>query len=183
MPCFLDVRLLFWLVHFIFPNSNSHFTLDWMNEGGQSSTGQLLDFMLETHPAYDKLLKQAKQNGVNHFVLLGQLLEELQKEQGAPFLTYLTRELHIYPDLHGMALLFILLLDPTLNSSTFLGCFRRKSLTACGRYHARHDRGLGSRQGSERPCLEVSSNMRSNSTTNAAVSGRSPAQCQALADG
>jgi ribulose kinase len=75
-----------------------------MNEGGQSSTGQLLDFMLETHPAYNKLLEQAKQKGVHHFVLLGQLLEELQKEQEAPFLTYLTRNLHIYPDLHGQYL-------------------------------------------------------------------------------
>lgn len=72
-----------------------------MNEGGQSSTGQLLDFMLETHPAWSKLLDMAKQKGVNHFVLLGDLLEEQKKEQDAPFLTYLTKGLHIYPDLHG----------------------------------------------------------------------------------
>lgn len=72
-----------------------------MNEGGQSSTGQLLDFMLETHPAWPKLLEQAKAKGVNHFVLLGDLLLEQMKETQAPFLTYLTRGLHIYPDLHG----------------------------------------------------------------------------------
>ena len=72
-----------------------------MNEGGQSSTGQLLDFMLETHPAWPKLLAQSKEKGVNHFVLLGDLLEEQMKETDAPFLTYLTRGLHIYPDLHG----------------------------------------------------------------------------------
>lgn len=72
-----------------------------MNEGGQSSTGQLLDFMLETHPAWPRLLEQSKAKGINHFILLGQLLEELQKEQDAPFLTYLTKGLHIYPDLHG----------------------------------------------------------------------------------
>lgn len=76
--------------------------LDWMNEGGQSSTGQLLDFMLETHPAWNKLLETSKQKGINHFVYLGDLLEELVKEQQAPFLTYLTKDLHIYPDLHGM---------------------------------------------------------------------------------
>lgn len=73
-----------------------------MNEGGQSSTGQLLDFMLETHPAWNKLLETSKQKGINHFVYLGDLLEELVKEQQAPFLTYLTKDLHIYPDLHGM---------------------------------------------------------------------------------
>jgi ribulose kinase len=74
---------------------------DWMNEGGQSSTGQLLDFMLETHPAWNKLLSISKDKGVNHFVYLGELLDELVKEQKAPFLTYLTKDLHIYPDLHG----------------------------------------------------------------------------------
>jgi len=81
-------------LHAIFPGF-------WMNEGGQSSTGQLLDFMLETHPAWPKLLAQSKEKGVNHFVLLGDLLEEQMKETDAPFLTYLTRGLHIYPDLHG----------------------------------------------------------------------------------
>jgi len=81
-------------LHAIFPGF-------WMNEGGQSSTGQLLDFMLETHPAWPKLLEQAKAKGVNHFVLLGDLLKEQMKETEAPFLTYLTRGLHIYPDLHG----------------------------------------------------------------------------------
>lgn len=72
-----------------------------MNEGGQSSTGQLLDFMLETHPAWNKLLENSKQKGINHFVYLGELLDELMKEEQAPFLTYLTKDLHIYPDLHG----------------------------------------------------------------------------------
>jgi ribulose kinase len=86
--------------------------LDWMNEGGQSSTGQLLDFMLETHPAWSKLLEVSKQKGVNHFVYLAQLLDELAKEQKAPFLTYLTKNLHIYPDLHGM--LSMLLCAPKL---------------------------------------------------------------------
>lgn len=76
-------------------------SLVWMNEGGQSSTGQLLDFMLETHPAWPKLLEQAKAKGINHFVLLNDLLQEQMKETDAPFLTYLTRGLHIYPDLHG----------------------------------------------------------------------------------
>lgn len=77
------------------------FRLDWMNEGGQSSTGQLLDFMLETHPAWPKLLEMSKQKGINHFVLLNDLLEEQMKETNAPFLTALTKNLHIYPDLHG----------------------------------------------------------------------------------
>jgi len=81
-------------LHAIFPGY-------WMNEGGQSSTGQLLDFMLETHPAWPKLLEMSKQKGINHFVLLNDLLDEQMKETNAPFLTALTKNLHIYPDLHG----------------------------------------------------------------------------------
>lgn len=35
-----------------------------MNEGGQSSTGQLIDFVLKTHPAYNKLEEKAEAEGV-----------------------------------------------------------------------------------------------------------------------
>ncbi|GAA5977753.1 hypothetical protein JCM11641_001398 [Rhodosporidiobolus odoratus] len=73
----------------------------WMNEGGQSSTGQLLDFMVETHPAYPKLLELAKAKGTNHFVLLTEMLEEMVKEKKAPFMSWLTRDMYLYPDLHG----------------------------------------------------------------------------------
>lgn len=72
-----------------------------MNEGGQSSTGQLLDFMVETHPAFEKLKQAAAEEGIHHFVLLGQMLAAMAEEQKAPFLPYLTRNLFLYPDLHG----------------------------------------------------------------------------------
>lgn len=36
-----------------------------MNEGGQSSTGQLIDFMITTHAAYPKLLERAEKEGVS----------------------------------------------------------------------------------------------------------------------
>ena len=74
---------------------------DWMNEGGQSSTGQLLDFMVETHPAFEKMKALSKEKGVHHFQLMGDMLEAMAKEQNAPFLPWLTRNLFIYPDLHG----------------------------------------------------------------------------------
>ncbi|BGP15357.1 hypothetical protein JCM10213_001451 [Rhodosporidiobolus nylandii] len=73
----------------------------WMNEGGQSSTGQLLDFMVETHPAFEKLKEQAKAKGTNHFALLQEILEEMVKEKKAPFMSYLTKDMQLYPDLHG----------------------------------------------------------------------------------
>lgn len=74
---------------------------DWMNEGGQSSTGQLLDFMIDTHPASAKLKALAKEKGTNHFSLLTDILNDLAKERGAPFLSYLTKDYYLYPDLHG----------------------------------------------------------------------------------
>ncbi|WWD07669.1 hypothetical protein V865_005770 [Kwoniella europaea PYCC6329] len=71
----------------------------WMNEGGQSSTGQLIDFMMQTHPAYPKLVELSKKSGKSTFELLGDRLEEMMKEKNAPTLTHLTKDLHFYPDL------------------------------------------------------------------------------------
>ncbi|WVR09762.1 hypothetical protein IAU60_006838 [Kwoniella sp. DSM 27419] len=71
----------------------------WMNEGGQSSTGQLIDFTMQTHPAYPKLLEQSKKTGKSTFEILGNRLEEMQKDKGAATLTHLTKDLHFYPDL------------------------------------------------------------------------------------
>lgn len=36
-----------------------------MNEGGQSSTGQLIDFVITTHAAYPELQERAKQEQKN----------------------------------------------------------------------------------------------------------------------
>ena len=78
-----------------------YLTADWMNEGGQSSTGQLLDFMIDTHPASDKLKSMAKERGMNHFSLLTEILKKLVVEKKAPFISYLTKDYYLYPDLHG----------------------------------------------------------------------------------
>ncbi|KAF7354935.1 Pentulose kinase [Mycena sanguinolenta] len=73
----------------------------WMNEGGQSSTGQLIDFMLTTHPAYAELQSRAKAQGTNIFAVLTSLLESLRVSADVATLTELTLDLHLYPDLHG----------------------------------------------------------------------------------
>lgn len=82
----------------------------WMNEGGQSSTGQvshcflpiqlggwrillvgltaqLIDFMMFTHPAYPKLLELSKSTGKNIYDLLGERLDTMMKEKGAETLS------------------------------------------------------------------------------------------------
>ncbi|CAO1636156.1 unnamed protein product [Jaminaea pallidilutea] len=73
----------------------------WQNEGGQSSTGQLIDFIIETHPASPALKAQAESQGSNLFALLDGLLAQMAQRKGVKALTHLTRDLHIYPDLHG----------------------------------------------------------------------------------
>ncbi|TFK74375.1 Pentulose kinase [Pluteus cervinus] len=73
----------------------------WMNEGGQSSTGQLIDFILTTHPAYPQLVETAKAQGKDIHNVLDELLESLKIENKVDSLTELTKDLHIYPDFHG----------------------------------------------------------------------------------
>nr|GAT46184.1 predicted protein [Mycena chlorophos] len=73
----------------------------WMNEGGQSSTGQLIDFVLTTHPAYATLVEEGKKQGKNIYTILTDTLEKLRVEEGAETLTELTKDMHLYPDFHG----------------------------------------------------------------------------------
>ncbi|KAI5449982.1 hypothetical protein NCC49_003873 [Naganishia albida] len=80
--------------HAVFPDY-------WMNEGGQSSTGQLIDFIMQTHPAYSKVQAMAEEKNSNVFGILEARLEELKKERGCDTSTELTRNIHFYPDLHG----------------------------------------------------------------------------------
>lgn len=83
------------------PYPNAVFSGWWMNEGGQSSTGQLIDHVLTTHPAYERLQRIAKEAGTNEFDFLEQRLEALKTERASPSRTHLVRDLHFYPDLHG----------------------------------------------------------------------------------
>lgn len=43
----------------------------------------------------DKLKSLAKEKGTNHFALLTEILENLQKEKKAPFLTHLTKDYYL----------------------------------------------------------------------------------------
>jgi FGGY-family pentulose kinase len=92
------------------------FLADWMNEGGQSSTGQLLDFMIDTHPASAKLKQLAKEQGTNHFSLLTEILKKMAKDRKVPFMSYLTKDIQLYPDLHGE----LPSLSPSLLGADFL---------------------------------------------------------------
>ncbi|EJD54119.1 Pentulose kinase [Auricularia subglabra TFB-10046 SS5] len=85
------------------PYKNAVFPGYWMNEGGQSSCGQLIDFVLHTHPAYPELERRAKNESRDPFDILFATLDALCAEDGlgAGEFTELTRHIHMYPDLHG----------------------------------------------------------------------------------
>ncbi|KAG8903075.1 hypothetical protein FRB99_003781 [Tulasnella sp. 403] len=87
------------------PYKNAVFPGWWMNEGGQSATGQLIDFIITSHPAYNKLQELAKEKDESIYDILAQQLEDLRKAASTnglnESLTGLTKDLHMYPDFHG----------------------------------------------------------------------------------
>ncbi|KAI9466579.1 Pentulose kinase [Lactarius psammicola] len=73
----------------------------WMNEGGQSSTGQLIDFVISTHPAHQELKDLAKSKNTNTHEVLRETLEAIRQAEGADSWTEVIAHMHFYPDLHG----------------------------------------------------------------------------------
>ncbi|KAI9507189.1 Pentulose kinase [Russula earlei] len=73
----------------------------WMNEGGQSSTGQLIDFIISTHPAHQELKDLAKDQRKNIHDVLRETLEGIRQGEGAESWTEVIAHMHFYPDLHG----------------------------------------------------------------------------------
>lgn len=69
------------------PYRNAVFPDYWMNEGGQSSTGQLIDFVMTTHPAYPRLVELSKKTGKSTYELLGEQLDKMMKSKGAETLS------------------------------------------------------------------------------------------------
>ncbi|GAA5943115.1 hypothetical protein JCM1841_003896 [Sporobolomyces salmonicolor] len=57
--------------------------------------------MIDTHRAAEKLKQLAKDKGTNIFALLTEILDTTVQEQKVPFMSYLTKDMYLYPDLHG----------------------------------------------------------------------------------
>ncbi|KAH8888205.1 Pentulose kinase [Thozetella sp. PMI_491] len=73
----------------------------WMAEGGQSATGELIKYILETHPAYDSTIKETQAAGKNIFDFLNEHLRSLAEKNNAPSISYLVRHYFFYGDLWG----------------------------------------------------------------------------------
>lgn len=83
----------------------------YLNEGGQSATGKLVDHVIEKHPAYTWLKEEAHSRKVHVHDLLSQVLEHNRKNCDLDNVAYLTKSLHVWPDFHGNR---SPLADPTL---------------------------------------------------------------------
>ncbi|GIV08041.1 MAG: ribulokinase [Fimbriimonadales bacterium] len=71
----------------------------WMNEGGQSAAGALIDYTLEHHRQYPALELKAEHEGVSIYEAANRIVDALA--QGLPYPALLTRDLHLLPDHYG----------------------------------------------------------------------------------
>lgn len=71
----------------------------WLNEGGQSAAGTLIDHAIRGHARGKELLAQAQSAGTSAYEILNSHLQAMSRR--VPFPAQLTRGLHVYPDFHG----------------------------------------------------------------------------------
>ncbi|XP_051943602.1 FGGY carbohydrate kinase domain-containing protein isoform X3 [Hippocampus zosterae] len=72
----------------------------WLNEGGQSVTGRLIDHMVKGHAAYAELQEKARQSAADDFYsYLNSHLRRMASSSSAVDL--LGSSLHVWPDFHG----------------------------------------------------------------------------------
>ncbi|WP_213993078.1 FGGY-family carbohydrate kinase [Sodalis sp. dw_96] len=71
----------------------------WLNEGGQSVTGALIDHIIQSHPCYPALLKQGKTAGKTIYEVLNDILRHMAGEPED--IAFLTRDIHMLPYFHG----------------------------------------------------------------------------------
>ncbi|XP_069704948.1 FGGY carbohydrate kinase domain-containing protein [Periplaneta americana] len=72
----------------------------WLNEGGQSATGKLVDHVIDTHPATAQVrIKIGKDVHIQQY--LHNLLVDMAQKQGLESISELTSSIHVWPDFHG----------------------------------------------------------------------------------
>ncbi|XP_001601900.1 FGGY carbohydrate kinase domain-containing protein [Nasonia vitripennis] len=83
----------------------------WLNEGGQSTTGKLIDHIIDSHPASLKIKNSLPPN-VHIQKYLSDLLSSMASKKKLSDIAYLTEDVHVWPDFHGNR---SPLADPTLH--------------------------------------------------------------------
>ncbi len=73
----------------------------WLNEGGQSATGQLIDFVIASHPRHAEAVKEAKAEGVTVYEFLNGRVDALAAVGKLKQRCRLTQGYHMLPYFHG----------------------------------------------------------------------------------
>ncbi|XP_019645642.1 PREDICTED: FGGY carbohydrate kinase domain-containing protein-like isoform X2 [Branchiostoma belcheri] len=73
----------------------------WLNEGGQSATGKVIDHVIETHAAFPELKEKAKSSGKSVSEYLNTYLSGLASDRHLSSPATLVGSLHVWPDYHG----------------------------------------------------------------------------------
>jgi FGGY-family pentulose kinase len=69
----------------------------WLNEGGQSATGSLIDYMIRNHASFPLILKAAKADGLDIHAFLNRMVKKMKAKHGLGIFG----RLHMLPDHHG----------------------------------------------------------------------------------
>jgi len=73
----------------------------WLNEGGQSATGALIDHIIFSSIHSTELKEKAERNGCTVYDLLNERLKKVAISKGLNKPAHLTKNLHILPYFHG----------------------------------------------------------------------------------
>uniref|UniRef100_A0A8C9P158 FGGY carbohydrate kinase domain containing n=1 Tax=Spermophilus dauricus TaxID=99837 RepID=A0A8C9P158_SPEDA len=73
----------------------------WLNEGGQSVTGKLIDYLVQGHPAFPELQANATSTETRCQSIYAYLNSHLDLIKKAEPVGFLTVDLHVWPDFHG----------------------------------------------------------------------------------
>ncbi|XP_068677300.1 FGGY carbohydrate kinase domain-containing protein-like [Montipora foliosa] len=73
----------------------------WLNEGGQSVSGKLLDHIIETHVAYRDLKDKAEKSGCSIYEELNNHVTVLAERKRLENVALLSQDVHLLPDFHG----------------------------------------------------------------------------------
>ena len=102
----------------------------WLTEGGQSAAGSLIDWAIQTHPAYAEIKDLSETNGETIYETLNRRVEELAAERGLTDAALLTRDLHVldyhlgnrspHADPQARGVIDGLSLDSSLNNAALL---------------------------------------------------------------
>lgn len=71
----------------------------WLNEGGQSATGSLIDHVIHAHPQVKSIKAQAEAKGCTIYEVLNDHLQVLAAKEHFPAI--LTKDHHVLPYFHG----------------------------------------------------------------------------------